>query len=91
MNKRGQVFFYVLMIVVVLLILAMALAPAMKVVVDNVRGANTSTSEALNCATASTDWQKANCIATDLMMPTFIGFMIFAAGIVAGAKILGAI
>lgn len=89
LNRRGQVFFVTLMLFVTIIILGLALAPSLKIFSDTARNSTTSTNLGLDCSNTSiSNNDKANCVATDLMMPYFIGFIIFMGGALLGAKIL---
>ena len=89
MNNKGQAVMVALMIGVVFIVLAMAFAPTLKIFSDNARNTTSETSVGLDCSNESiSDWDKANCVATDSMMPYFVGFLIFAGGAIITAKIL---
>lgn len=82
-NKRGFAFLYVLMLAVVVILLALALAYPIKQVVDNGR-------TTMDCTNSSiSNFYKGTCLFTDLTTPSFIGFLIFIAGAIIAAKIIG--
>ena len=90
MNSKGQAFFVVIMIGIVFIILALAFAPAIKEQTDISMNATTISPIGIYCSNASlSDFDKANCFAVDYMNPYFVGFLIFAAGAIIGAKLLG--
>ena len=77
MNKRGNLsLFVILMIGVVCFFLAINLAYPFSQIIGIAR-ANTNTTAGietgLNCSTATTYQEKANCVAVDLFTPLFIG------------------
>lgn len=87
-NRRGQAAMVTTMIAVVFILLALAFAPVIKQFVDSARGPTTETQVGLDCSNSSIDdYAKANCVATDSLMPYYIGFMIFGAGAIIGAKL----
>lgn len=89
MNKRGQVIFVGFMIGLVILVLALALAPSVKNSTDVARNESTNSSIGLDCSNESiSNFDKASCIATDLMLPYFIGFLIFFAGAIVVGRII---
>ena len=89
MNSGVQVVFVGLMISAVFIILALAFAPTIKQFVDDARGPTTDTAVGLDCNNSSiSDYDKANCTATDSFLPYFVGFLIFAGGAIAAAKIM---
>ena len=90
MNGRGQVFFITLMIAAVFIVLALAFAPVVKQFTDSARNSSSDTQVGLDCTNSSiSDYDKANCVATDSLMPYFIGFLIFAGGAIIAAKVIG--
>ena len=92
MNAKGQVFLLTLMIAIIFILFGLAISPAIKQFTDSARNASTDTQVGLDCANNSiSDFNKANCIAVDLYNPYFVGFLIFIAGAIIGAKIIGAI
>ena len=81
MNNKGQVIMVTFMIGLVVLILTLALAPAVKESTDLARNASTDSSIGLDCDNESiSNFDKASCVATDITLPYFIGFLIFFAG-----------
>jgi hypothetical protein len=96
-NKKGQMFFFTLMLMIVVIILAIALAPAIKQNVDNIRNktlasVDSSSSElgsGLDCANTSiSDFTRGTCIITDLTLPTWIGVLLGLAGAILGARLI---
>jgi len=89
MNTKGQAVFYTFMLAIVIIILAMALAVPVKQHIDVVRGNNTATQQGLDCANSSiTDYQKGQCVLTDLTIPYFFFGLLAISGIVVGAKLV---
>ena len=87
-NRKAQVLILSLMIGLVVLILGLSLAPALQESISLARNASTDSSIGLDCDNESiSTFQKAGCVASDLTLPYFIGFILFAAG----AIILGRI
>ncbi|MCK9429550.1 MAG: hypothetical protein M0R17_06060 [Candidatus Omnitrophica bacterium] len=85
MNKGGQTIFFSIMLAVLLLLLAINLANPLKVVIDNARTQTNSTGgteTALNCSTATTYQEKANCTIVDIMLPLFILVLVGLAGFI---------
>ena len=77
------------MIGLVVAILALALAPAVKESTDLARNASTDSSVGLNCSSDSiSNFDKATCVATDITLPYFIGFLLFMAGAIAMGRII---
>lgn len=90
MGIRGQVFFVTMMIALVFIILALAFSPVIKQFSDNARNQTTDTQVGLDCSNASiSDFDRANCLFVDYMNPYFTGFLIFAAGAIIVAKLIG--
>jgi len=89
MNNKGQVVFFSFMVGLTILILGLALAPAVKQSTDLARNASTDSSIGLDCDNESiSNFDKANCIATDILLPYFIGFLLLLAGAVVLGRIL---
>jgi len=89
MNNRGQVVIVTLMIGIVVLILALALAPAVKQSTDLARNDSTDSSIGLNCSSDTiSDFDKATCVATDITLPYFIGFLLLFAGAIVVGRII---
>ncbi len=89
MNKGGLAFFVTMMIAVVFIILALAFAPVIKQFADISMNDSTDTTVGLNCSSdLISDFDKANCTATDSFLPYFIGFLIFAGGAIVAAKVV---
>jgi len=89
MNKKGQVIIVTFMIGLVLLILALALAPAIQQTTDLAMNDTTSSSVGLNCSSDTiSNFDKAACVATDISLPYFVGFLIFMAGAIVVGRII---
>ena len=77
------------MIGLVVAILALALAPAVKQATDTARGNSTNNSLGLDCSNDSiSNFNKAACVATDITLPYFIGFLLLLAGAIVIGKIM---
>jgi len=87
-NNRGQMFFVTMMIAIVFIILALVFAPVIKEFTDNAMNDSTDTSVGLNCTGTSDNFVIADCLFVDFQNPYFIGFVIFAAGAIIGARLL---
>lgn len=84
-DKRGQVLILMLMFAIVIIIVALAIAPA---IIESATIARDTTN--LNCTNpAGTAFDKVNCIAVDMTPFYFIGIMVFIAGAIITAKIIG--
>lgn len=84
MNNNGQVFFYALMLGVVIMVLALAFANPIKLVISSV-----TNTDSLNCTNTTLIMSdKAACVATDSILPLFVGFVLFLGGAVLVAKVL---
>jgi len=89
MNNKGQVIIVTFMIGLVVLILALALAPAIQESTDTARNASTDSSIGLDCDNSSiSNFDKASCVATDITLPYFIGFLLFFAGAIIVGRII---
>ena len=89
MNNKGQVIIISFMIGLTILILALALAPAVKESTDIARNVTTNSSIGLDCSNSSiSDFDKGACIATDISLPYFIGFLLLSVGAVIGGRII---
>ena len=87
MNKSGQTVFYTFMLAVVIVILALAFAPTLKSFTDSARAPSSDTAIGLDCSNATiSNFNKANCMVTDLTLPYFIIGLVAIAGIVIGAR-----
>tara|TARA_Y100000310_G_C20285165_1_gene624511 strand:+ start:225 stop:482 length:258 start_codon:yes stop_codon:yes gene_type:complete len=85
MNNKGQVIFFTLMIAIVFIIIALALSPGLKIHIDEMRGDTN-----LDCGNSSiSTFDKGTCFITDLSMPYFIGALIFLAGVIITARLIG--
>ena len=89
-NKKGQVFFYSLMLGILILVLALALAGPVKDTIDNARnGTMTEGSPGLDCSNESiSTYDKGACVVADLTIFHFIGGLIMIGGAVIVAKII---
>ena len=88
MNKKGQAHFVSLALAIVVFIMALALAGPLKSFTDSARGPTNETQVGLDCDNESiSDFDKANCAATDFMLPYFIGFLIVLGGAILVAKL----
>ena len=77
------------MVALVVVILALALAPAVKESTDLARNASTDSSVGLNFSSDSiSNFDKATCVATDITLPYFIGFLLFFAGAIVVGRII---
>jgi len=89
MNNKGQVIIVTFMIGLVVLILALALAPAIQESTDTARNSSTNSSVGLDCDNSSiSNFDKASCVATDITLPYFIGFLLFFAGAIIVGRII---
>ena len=85
-NKKGQVIFYGLMVGLVVLLLALALAPAVSESTTRAMNETVGDAVGLNCTTTDSNFLKAACVATDITLFYFIGFLIFLSGAIVTAK-----
>lgn len=77
------------MIGVVFIVFALAVAPTIKQFSDNARNASTDESVGLDCSNSSiSNYDKANCIATDLFLPYFIAFLLVCGVAYLGVKFI---
>ncbi|HDK41819.1 MAG TPA: hypothetical protein ENG87_00455 [Candidatus Pacearchaeota archaeon] len=89
MNKKGQTVIVFFMIGLVVAILALALAPAVKQSTDTARNQSTNNSVGLDCSNDSiSNFNKAACVATDITLPYFIGFLLLFAGAIVVGRII---
>ena len=83
-NKKGQVIFFAFMLGITIIVLALALAPAIKESVDEVRDADN-----MDCGNESISiFDKAGCLAADLTLFHFIGGILAIAIAVLTARII---
>ncbi len=88
-NNRGQAFFYTLMLGTVLVVLALALTPVVRQFVDTARSPTTNETVGLDCGNSTiSDFNKAQCLITDVATPYFFYGILSIAGIVVGAKLI---
>jgi len=89
LNNQGQAYLVSIMIATIFIVFALAVAPAIKQFVDNARDPSTESTVGLDCANESiSKFDKTTCVAIDLFNPYFVGFLVFAAGLIITAKIL---
>lgn len=89
-NKRGQVFLVSLMIAIVFILFGLAVAPAIKEFTDTARNSSTESSVGLDCNNSSISiFDRGTCTFVDLYNPYFAGFLLFSAGVIIAAKIIG--
>ena len=90
LNKKGQVFFYTLMLGIVIIVLALALGTPVKDMVDSARNETTDEGQAgLDCTnTTISDFNKGACVVADLTIFHFVGGLLFIAGAVIIAKLI---
>ncbi len=89
MNKKGQVIIITFMIGLVVAILALALAPALQSQITDARNVSTDSSIGLDCGNESiSNFDKATCVATDITLPYFIGFLLLLAGAIVVGRII---
>lgn len=89
MNSKGQAVFYLLMLSIVCVILALALAPVLKQYNDDARAPSSDTRVGLDCSNASiSDYDKANCVSTDINYSAFFWIILAIGGAVAAAKFI---
>lgn len=88
-NRRGQIIFYTLMLFAIIVVIAMALVPVVKNTVDDARNVTSDTQVGLDCGNESiSDYQKGQCMLTDLATPYFFFGLLGIAALVVGAKVL---
>ena len=89
LNIKGQAYLVSIMIACVFIVAALAFAPAIKSFVDTSRSASTDSSVGLDCSNDSiSKFDKATCVAVDMFNPYFVGFLVFAAGLIITARII---
>lgn len=90
MNRKGQLFFFTLMLAVVVIILALALTPVVRETVNDARNTTTSDGAAgLDCDNSSiSDFDKSACVITDISSPYFFGILLGIAGAAIGARVI---
>jgi hypothetical protein len=87
MNNKGQVVFFGLMLGVLVVVIALALVPTLKTFVDDARSPTSDTAVGLDCDNETiSDYQKSQCVITDLSLPYFFLGLIGIALLVIGAK-----
>jgi len=89
MNKKGQVIIITFMIGLVVVILALALAPSLQSQIDDARNVSTDSSVGLDCGNESiSNFDKAACVASDITLPYFIGFLLFLSGAIIVGRLI---
>jgi hypothetical protein len=88
MNDKGSYVIYTFMVGMVVLLLALALAPAISDFTQDAMNVTDGDDIGLNCSyTANiSNFDRAACIAVDLSLFYFIGFLICLAGAIVTAK-----
>ena len=88
-NKKGTYLLYGFMLGMVIIILALALAPAMSQFTGDAMNVSVGDDIGLNCSYDNiSNFDKATCIATDMTLFYFIGFLICLGGAVVTAKFI---
>lgn len=88
-NKRGQVVFYTLMLGVCIIVLALSMVKVVNSFVVDARAPTSDTAVGLDCANSSiSDFNKAQCVITDLATPYFFFGILGLAGSVLTAKLI---
>ncbi len=88
MNNKGQVIIISFCIGLVVAILALALAPALQSQITDARN-STDSSIGLDCDNESiSNFDKAACVATDITLPYFIGFLLLLAGAIVVGRLI---
>jgi hypothetical protein len=89
LNNKGQTIFFSLMLFVAVIVLAMALVVVVKSFVDDARAPTSDTQVGLDCSNSSiSDYQKGQCMLTDLATPYFFYGLIGIAALIIGAKVI---
>lgn len=95
MNRRGIFQILVIALAVVIIIVALAFAPAVRDMSQDVRNGTahqltgTVNGTALNCANATiSNFDNASCNYVDYFPSLFIGFLIFVAGAIAVGRLV---
>ena len=89
MNKKGQLVILTFMVGLVVAILALALAPGLQSQIDDARNVSTNSSIGLDCNNDSiSNFDKSACVASDITLPYFIGFLLFFAGAIVVGRII---
>lgn len=87
LNNKGQVIFFTLMLGIVIIIIALALVPVVKDFTTDARNVTDDTRVGLDCANESiSDFQKSQCVLTDVATPYFFFGLIGIALLVIGAR-----
>ena len=89
MNNNGQVVFFALMLGICIVIVALAIVPVVKSFVDDARAPTSETAVGLDCDNETiSDYQKGQCLITDISTPYFFFGLIAIALLVIGAKVI---
>lgn len=89
-NKGGQVIIVTIMIALCVILLAFALAPALKQFNEDLRAPTSDIAVGLDCNNSSiSTFDKGTCLIADISFPYFIAFLIFLAGAIITAKLIG--
>jgi len=90
MNKLGQVtILYAFMLALVIILFAIAIAPALMTFVNDARAPDSASAVGLDCSNSSiSNYDKANCVAVDSLLPFTVLFILALAGVVIGAKVI---
>jgi hypothetical protein len=89
LNNKGQAIFFGLMLFVVIVILALSLVVVVKNIVDDARAPTSETAVGMDCNNESiSDYQKGQCMLTDLATPYFFFGLLGIGALVIGAKVL---
>lgn len=87
MNNNGQVVFFALMLGICIIIVALGIIPVLKTFVDDARAPTSDTAVGLDCNNETiSDYQKGQCMITDVSLPYFFLGLIAIALLVIGAK-----
>lgn len=90
LNKKGQVFFYALMLGIMIMVVALALAGPLRETIDSaMNGTMDEGQPGLDCTNTSiSTYDRGACVVADLTIFHFIGGLIFIAGAVIMAKLV---
>ena len=89
LNNKGQVIFYTFMIMALIFVIALALVPVVKNFVDDARAPTSETAVGLDCSNNSiSDYQKGQCMITDLATPYWFFGLLSIAALIVGAKVV---
>ncbi len=89
MNKKGQVILLTFMIGLTFLLLALYLAPALQETIKIARNESSTNTIGLDCGNESiSNFDKGACVVSDISLPYFVGFLLFAAGAVTVGRVM---